>query len=31
MGDQRSANFGAGILVAEAPVVDEILDALASP
>src|SRR5271156_5426615 len=31
MGDERSANSGPGILVTEAPLVDEILDALAGP
>lgn len=31
MGDQSSANSGAGILVAEAPLVDKILDTLAGP
>ena len=31
MGDERSANSGAGILVAKAPLVDQILDALAGP
>src|SRR6266404_2598409 len=31
MGDQRSANSGAGVLVGEAPMVDEIVDALAGP